>query len=165
MLQIFQKHFHSKNISNINYSHIRIETFKWTHGKNVALLPVFNGKTITAIYLADLTAKEDLSSFSGKNRKAIAEADRVLVRQRTNGGWAKGTEGHNELKLRLERDEDDTTLDNGTTHREIRILAHACTSTKLARFREGCLAGLSTVEVRGFETRAALYYKQWGLQP
>lgn len=101
-----------------------------------------DGKTITAIYLADLTAREDLSSFSGKNRKAIAEADRVLVRQRTNGGWAKGTEGHNELKLRLERDEDDTTLDNGTTHREIRILAHACTSTKLARFREGCLAGI-----------------------
>lgn len=101
-----------------------------------------DGVPITAIYLADLHCAEDLSQFTSAEQEQIVAADQVLRRQRGNGGWPKGTDDHSPLRLRLERDLEDTTLDNGSTHQEIELLARAFTATRLPRFRDGCLDGI-----------------------
>jgi PelA/Pel-15E family pectate lyase len=100
------------------------------------------GKTMTAIYMADLAIAQDSTHISNKQRQAIAAADRVLACQRANGGWAKGAGNQGELELLFARQREDTTLDNGTTHSQIRRLAEAHSMSDLPRFKHGAMAGI-----------------------
>jgi PelA/Pel-15E family pectate lyase len=80
--------------------------------------------------------------------EAIRIADNVLLYQRDNGGWPKGVimtrvlsnEDKNELLKTKNRK--DATLDNGSTHTQIRYLAKVYHATKLERFRETLLKGI-----------------------
>ena len=101
-----------------------------------------SGRPMTAIYMADLEIVHDAERFSGAQSRAITAADRVLASQRSNGGWAKGTEDHGELELLFAREGRDTTLDNGTTHSQIRLLAKSHAIISLPRIRHGALAGI-----------------------
>ena len=100
------------------------------------------GQTMTAIYMADLAIVHESGRISGAQRQAITAADRVLASQRSNGGWAKGTKDHGELELLFARQSQDTTLDNGTTHSQIRLLAKSHAIISLPRFRHGAIAGI-----------------------
>ena len=96
----------------------------------------------TAIYLADLEITEDLSAFSEKDLKVIREADRILSMQRNNGGWSKGSDDHDEIRLASDHSSEDTTIDNGTTHSQIIELAKAFSRTRLPRFLYGSQKGI-----------------------
>jgi len=95
-----------------------------------------------SIYLADLSIDGDLSGFSESDRGRITAADHTLARQRSNGGWPKDNEGDSELELLFARDSPGSTIDNGSTHRDLRRLAEAYTRSGLPRFRHGCLSGI-----------------------
>jgi len=107
---------------------------------------------ITAIYMANLAIDQDIASFSEKQRETTRMSDRTLASQRSNGGWSKATKSvDDELQLLFGRDEDDTTLDNGNTHSQIRALAAAYQKTELPRFRHGCLSGLEFLFTAQYE--------------
>lgn len=80
--------------------------------------------------------------------EAVRIADNVLLYQRDTGGWQKNIEMANILgeqdkaKLRKAKSRDDSTLDNGATHTQIRYLAKVYYATRLERFRQALLRGI-----------------------
>ena len=102
----------------------------------------------SSIYLADLEIPTDESAFTAAQAASIRRADTLLSYQRSNGGFSKGRDYDagldraSVLRNAFDRVREDTTLDNGATHSELRELAAAYTSTRLPRFRHGCLAGI-----------------------
>ncbi len=80
--------------------------------------------------------------------EAARIADSVLLYQRSNGGWPKGKEMTADLsgkvreRVLAEKRRDDTTLDNGATHKQIRYLAHVAHATGAERFAQGVLRGI-----------------------
>ncbi|MGI9242182.1 MAG: pectate lyase [Verrucomicrobiales bacterium] len=96
----------------------------------------------TNVYLAELSIADDPSQLSKDERRRISGADQTLARQRSDGGWPKDNEDESELELLFTRDQRDSTLDNGSTHRDLRRLAEAYTRSGLPRFRHGCLSGI-----------------------
>lgn len=80
--------------------------------------------------------------------EAIRIADNVLLYQRDTGGWPKSI---NVTRVLSERDKarlfkaknkEDSTLDNGGTHTQIRYLAKVYSATGLERFKQGFIKGV-----------------------
>ena len=80
--------------------------------------------------------------------EAIRIADNVLLYQRNTGGWPKNREmasvltEQGELKLRRDKSKNDSTLDNGATHTQLRYLAKVHHATRMERFGQAFLRGL-----------------------
>jgi PelA/Pel-15E family pectate lyase len=82
-----------------------------------------------------------------KVSRAIAET--LLLYQRDNGGWPKNFEWDESVddrkkkELLRQKQQNDTTIDNGATHKEIRYLARAYASLKDERLRQAALKGIA----------------------
>jgi len=80
--------------------------------------------------------------------EAVRIADNVLLYQRDTGGWPKGIDmavllsEADKAGVRKTTSKKDSTLDNGTTHTQIRYLAQVYYATKLERFRQGLIKGV-----------------------
>ncbi len=80
--------------------------------------------------------------------EAIRIADNVLLYQRSTGGWAKGIDmarvlsEEDKARIRGSKNMEDSILDNGATHTQIRYLAKVYDATGLERFKEGFLKGV-----------------------
>ncbi len=80
--------------------------------------------------------------------QAIRIADNVLLYQRKSGGWPKNTDmadvlsKEEEKKIIADKDEDDSTIDNGATYRQLEYLARVYSSTQIDRFLESFQRGL-----------------------
>ncbi len=80
--------------------------------------------------------------------EAIRIADNVLMHQRSTGGWAKGIDmarvlsDSDKARLRTRKNRQDSILDNGATHTQIRYLAKVYDATRLERFKRGFLNGV-----------------------
>lgn len=80
--------------------------------------------------------------------EAVRIADNVLLYQRDSGGWPKNVDMARPLsdadkaRLRREKKNTDSTLDNSATYTQIRYLARVYNAAKDGRFKEGCLAGV-----------------------
>ncbi len=115
-------------------------------------LSLFIRKTISLASLTLATFGVALSS-----QVVIAEtlqdqdlqvAETVLLYQRSSGGWPKNYDRKAKLSQKqraailADRTKNDTMIDNGATHREIRLLADAYRKTKDNRFRDAALRGI-----------------------
>jgi PelA/Pel-15E family pectate lyase len=75
--------------------------------------------------------------------EAIRIADNVLLYQRNSGGWPKGVDmarllsEQDKAKLYQDKNKQDSALDNGATHTQMRYLAKVYSATKLERFKTG----------------------------
>jgi PelA/Pel-15E family pectate lyase len=75
-------------------------------------------------------------------------AKNVLLYQRETGGWPKNYDRKQELtdaqRLRVLKDKakNDSMIDNGATHTEIRLLANAFQKTRDERFKQAALRGI-----------------------
>lgn len=79
--------------------------------------------------------------------EAIRIADNVLLYQRNTGGWRQNIDMAQVLseadktKLREAKSKEDSTLDNGATHTQLRYLAKVYNATAQERFRQAFLKG------------------------
>jgi PelA/Pel-15E family pectate lyase len=80
--------------------------------------------------------------------EAIRIADNVLLYQRDTGGWAKGidmarvlSDGDKAL-IRSRKNRQDSILDNGATHTQLRYLAKVYNASRIERFKQGFLKGV-----------------------
>jgi len=77
--------------------------------------------------------------------EAVRIADNVLLYQRNSGGWRQNIDMARVLsekdtaQLRKDKNKEDSTLDNGATHTQMRYLARVYGATKLERFRKAFL--------------------------
>lgn len=84
-----------------------------------------------------------------RRSEAIRIADNVVLYQRRSGGWPKNIDMARLLApvdvatIRDERELNDSTIDNGSTHTQLRYLARVFDQTKQPRFREAFGAGLT----------------------
>lgn len=89
--------------------------------------------------------------------EAVRIADNLLRWQRKSGGWPKNTDMAVVLsqaeaaKVSQEPPESDATLDNGSTHTQMRYLARVFTVTQQARFKESFLKGLDYLFAAQYE--------------
>jgi len=80
---------------------------------------------------------------------AVRIADNVLLYQRRTGGWPKNIDMARVLApvdvatIRDERELNDSTIDNGSTHTQLRYLARVFEATKQTRFRDSFGVGLA----------------------
>ena len=78
----------------------------------------------------------------------LQTAETVLAYQRSSGGWPKNYDREEQLsesrlqELRAARDQRDSTIDNGATHREIRILAAAYKQSGDMRYLNSASRGI-----------------------
>jgi PelA/Pel-15E family pectate lyase len=76
-------------------------------------------------------------------------AETLLLYQRDNGGWPKNFEWDDRVddrtrkELLSQKQRNDTTIDNGATHREIRYLARAYVRFKDERYQKAALKGIA----------------------
>jgi PelA/Pel-15E family pectate lyase len=81
--------------------------------------------------------------------EAIRIGDNVLLYQRRSGGWPKNIDMARVLApvdvatIRDERELNDSTIDNSSTHTQLRYLARVFEQTKQTRFRDAFGAGLT----------------------
>ncbi len=77
--------------------------------------------------------------------EAVRIADNVLLYQRNTGGWrqnidmARVLSEKDKAQLRKDKNKEDSTLDNGATHTQMRYLARVYGATKLERFSRAFL--------------------------
>jgi PelA/Pel-15E family pectate lyase len=75
-------------------------------------------------------------------------AETLLLYQRANGGWPKNFAWDDEVndqkkrELHRRKQENDTTIDNGGTYREIQYLARAYDGLKDERYKQAALKGM-----------------------
>ena len=78
----------------------------------------------------------------------LQTAETVLVYQRSSGGWPKNYDREERLsesrrkEIQTAKDQRDSTIDNGATHREIRILASAYKQSGDNRYRIAATNGI-----------------------
>ena len=79
--------------------------------------------------------------------EAVRIAENVLLYQRDSGGWrqnidmARFLSEKDKVQLRKDKNKEDSTLDNGATHTQIRYLAKVYYATGVERFRQAFLKG------------------------
>jgi len=77
--------------------------------------------------------------------EAVRIADNVLLYQRNTGGWrqnidmARVLSEKDKAQLRKDKIKEDSTLDNGATHTQMRYLARVYNTTRHERFRQAFL--------------------------
>ena len=80
--------------------------------------------------------------------EAIRIADNVLLYQRSTGGWrqnidmARVLSERDKVALRKAKNKEDSTLDNGATHTQMRYLARVYNATRHERFKKAFLKGV-----------------------
>lgn len=80
--------------------------------------------------------------------KAVKVAETMLLYQRDNGGWPKNYDEDQALTdaeragILAQKSLDDTTIDNGATHSEVRHLAKVYQSTGDERYKEAARKGI-----------------------
>jgi PelA/Pel-15E family pectate lyase len=85
------------------------------------------------------------------SKEALHIAETVLLYQRNNGGWPKNYDSIRELgykdkkELIRNKEQDDTTFDNGATYSEVRYLAKVYKANKDERFRHAFLRGVEFI--------------------
>jgi PelA/Pel-15E family pectate lyase len=128
---------------------------KAIHGMVIGLLCFFIGvvvfgsqgvkRGVKAISWGRCLSQRD-EFYAGE--EAIRIADNVLLYQRSSGGWAKGIDMARVLsdgdkkRIGSSKNRDDSILDNGATHTQIRYLAKVYDATGLERFKRGFLKGV-----------------------
>lgn len=81
--------------------------------------------------------------------EAVRVADNVLLYQRSSGGWPKNInmavalDGEEKARLRRGKGNKDSTIDNGSTHTQLRYLAKVYSAAGHDRFRESFNAGVN----------------------
>ena len=118
----------------------------------MALPSLFSRTLISSLILAIvafaapfLTQVVEAESIQDKD---LQVAETVLLYQRSSGGWPKNYDRKEKLSpkqraaILADRNTNDTMIDNGATHREIRILADAYRKTQDTRFRDAALRGV-----------------------
>lgn len=94
--------------------------------------------------------------FYGSN-EAIRIAETVLLYQRQNGGWPKNYGRTSVLtneereKLLGQKKQNDTTIDNGSTHSEVRYLAKVYNATNDERYKQAFLNGVEFLLAAQYE--------------
>jgi PelA/Pel-15E family pectate lyase len=82
------------------------------------------------------------------SEEAVRIADNVLLYQRRAGGWPKNIDMAGALsraeraRVSDEKDQADSTIDNGATYTQMRYLARVFASSRLDRFRTSFVEGL-----------------------
>lgn len=95
--------------------------------------------------MAGRAAGDKAKALSAKDRLV---AENVLLYQRQTGGWPKNYDRKEKLTAARRagilkgRSKRDSTIDNGATHREIRLLADAYRRTSDERFAKAALRGI-----------------------
>ena len=90
------------------------------------------------------------SDFYG-SKEALRIAETVLLCQRDNGGWPKNYDRvrnlspHDIEELLDKKKQIDTTIDNGSTHAEVRYLAKVYNASKDERYKQAFLNGVAFV--------------------
>src|SRR5512144_225143 len=77
--------------------------------------------------------------------EARAIADTVLLYQRKSGGWPKNidmTVAPDPSVIAASKQATDSTIDNGATYTQIRLLARIVTAAGGARYRDAALRGI-----------------------
>jgi len=80
--------------------------------------------------------------------EAVRVADNLLLYQRDAGGWYKNIDmaaalnGRQKAALVKQKQEDDSTIDNGATYTQLEFLARVYTARRLERHREAFLKGV-----------------------
>lgn len=104
--------------------------------------------------------------YGGAEAARIAE--NLLLWQRESGGWPKNIEMAAVLTpaeaaaIAKERQQVDSTIDNGATHRQLVFLARVFTAGGQARFREAFLKGLDYLFAAQYENGGwPQYYPHW----
>ena len=93
--------------------------------------------------------------YGSKEARRIAET--VLLSQRDNGGWPKNYDrvrklnSEEEKKLLGEKNRNDTTFDNGSTHSEVRYLAKVYRASGEDRYKEAFLKGVEFMLAAQYE--------------
>ncbi|WP_232764158.1 pectate lyase [Salegentibacter salinarum] len=84
------------------------------------------------------------------SEQAIRIADNVILHQNVNGGWLKNTDLTKEItpneKHELKEKKTKTigpTIDNGTTHTQLRYLAKVYFETQIEKYKNGFLKGIN----------------------
>lgn len=78
----------------------------------------------------------------------LRTVENILLYQRDTGGWPKNYDREQDLTetqrraVLNDRSRNDSTIDNGATHTEIRLLAEAFQQTKDDRFKQAALRGI-----------------------
>ena len=81
--------------------------------------------------------------------RTLRVAETILLYQRRNGGWPKNYDRDETLSpqakatIRQDRNNNDTMIDNGATHEEIRFLAAAYQASGDNRFRDAAQRGIA----------------------
>lgn len=81
--------------------------------------------------------------------EAIRKAETMLLYQRENGGWPKNYDEDQDLTepekaaILAQKNQDDTTFDNGATHTEVRFLAKVYASTGDRRYKQAAIKGIA----------------------
>lgn len=97
------------------------------------------------LWLILILAVADAPGAEGIDR-SIAET--LLLYQRDNGGWAKNfrwgdrVDASKKKELLSQKPQNDTTIDNGATYKEIRYLAQASFKFEDLRYRQAALKGI-----------------------
>ncbi|MGC6450047.1 MAG: pectate lyase [Pirellulaceae bacterium] len=88
------------------------------------------------------------AELSDAEADLLQTAETVLVYQRESGGWPKNYDREERLtearrkEIIADRQQRDSTIDNGATHREIRILASAFDQSGDEKYRKAALRGI-----------------------
>jgi PelA/Pel-15E family pectate lyase len=83
-----------------------------------------------------------------KRSEYIQIADNILLFQKENGGWAKNYDMQAILTndqinvLKKNKQQINTTFDNGATHSQISYLAEVYSITKMDKYKKGCIKGI-----------------------
>jgi hypothetical protein len=92
-----------------------------------------------------------------ESAEAARIADNVLLYQRRSGGWPKNLNMAAVLseaeqgQLRAQKQQLDSTIDNGATRTQLRLLARVYRSTKHERFKDSFLRGLDFLLAAQYE--------------
>jgi PelA/Pel-15E family pectate lyase len=85
------------------------------------------------------------------SKEALRIAETVLLHQRQNGGWSKNYDRARRItsgeknKLLGRKKNNDTTLDNGSTHSEVRYLAKVYNASKEHQYKRAFLEGVEFI--------------------
>ncbi|MDX9925569.1 MAG: pectate lyase, partial [Ignavibacteriaceae bacterium] len=101
----------------------------------------------------DIKEEKIIHPLPGKPKYKRSEfrkiADNILLFQKSNGGWTKNYDmmailtDDQKDSIRLSSNEENTTIDNGTTYSQIEYLAKVFTKTKEEKFMIGCIKGIN----------------------
>ncbi|MBA63311.1 MAG: pectate lyase [Planctomycetaceae bacterium] len=105
-------------------------------------------QVFSKLNLAILIGLNLLPSACLQAADVLLTAETVLVYQRSSGGWPKNYDREERLsesrrkEIQAAKMQRDSTIDNGATHREIRILASAYKQSGNDRYRTAAIRGI-----------------------